>query len=78
MQRRLETIRDESLDSTGWVEPAAVAERARPTSSARVADLLFGKAGAPAEPELDRAAPWSVWWEAQAPRLAEVAGERVF
>jgi hypothetical protein len=78
VQRRLETIRDESLDSTGWVEPAPVAERARSTSSASLADLLFGKDGKSAEPELEPAEQWSVWWEAQAPRLADVAGERVF
>lgn len=78
VQRRLETIRDESLDSVGWVEPAAATERARSPSSARLADLLFGKDGARPEPEPDRAERWSVWWEAQAPRLADVAGERVF
>jgi hypothetical protein len=78
VQRRLAAIRDETLDSTGWVEPAAVAERARSTSSASLTELLFGKDGASAEPELDRAERWSVWWEAQAPRLADAEGERVF
>jgi hypothetical protein len=78
VQRRLETIRDESLDSVGWVEPSADAPRARSASSARLSDLLFGKDGAPPEPEPDRAERWTVWWEAQAPRLADVAGERVF